>query len=127
MNPELQKVLEKIRAAQLTEFTGVDAKLEDPNEKGLFGTTPLHIVAIWGDVEAAQILLEAGAEIDIAAEEDCTALHEAINQGHFEVVKLLVSRGADLKRKCSFGDAIELANLCENEEIKKFVKEIASK
>jgi hypothetical protein len=126
MNSDLEKVLAKIRHAQLTEFTGVDAKLEDPNEKGLFGTTPLYIVAIWGDVEAARILLDAGAEIDVPAEEDFTALHEAINQGHFEVVKLLVSRGADLKRICRFGNAVELANLCESEEIKKFVKESAS-
>jgi len=126
-NPDLEKVLAKIRAAQLTEFMGVDAKLEDPNEKGLFGTTPLHIVAIWGDAEAAKTLLDAGAEIDVAAEEDCTALHEAINQGHFEVVKLLVSRGADLKRKCSFGSAVELANLCASEQIKIFVKDNASK
>lgn len=64
MNPNLEKVLAKIRRAELTEFTGVDAKLQDPNEKGLFGTTPLHVIAIWGDVEVANILLDAGAEID---------------------------------------------------------------
>jgi uncharacterized protein len=127
MNSDLEKVLAKIRHAQLTEFTGVDAKLEDPNERGLFGTTPLHIIAIWGDVEAAHILLDAGVEIDVPAEEDCTALHEAINQGHFEMVKLLVSHGANLKRRCRFGNAVELANFCENEEIKRFVEESASK
>jgi ankyrin repeat protein len=125
MNPELEKVLSKIRNAQLLEFDGVDAKVKDPNESGLFGTTPLHSVAIWGDVESARILLDAGAEIDVPAEEDCTALHEAINQGHLEMVKLLVSRGADLKRRCSFGNALELANLGESEEIKKFVRESA--
>jgi uncharacterized protein len=123
MNPNLEKVLAKIRAAQLTEFVGMDAKLKDPNEKGLFGTTPLHIVAIWGDIEAARVLLDAGAEIDVPAEEDCTALHEAINQGHFEMVEFLVSRGADLKRKCRFGNALELATLCKSKEIKKFVRE----
>jgi uncharacterized protein len=126
MKPGLEKVLAKIRDAQLTEFVGVDAKLEDPNEKGLFGTTPLHITAIWGDVEAARILLDAGAEMDVPAEEDCTALHEAINHGHLEMVKLLVSRGADLNRNGSFGNAIELANRCENEEIEKLLKGRAS-
>jgi hypothetical protein len=38
------------------------------------------------------------------------------------MVKLLVSRGADLKRNCRFGNAAELANLCESEEIKKFIE-----
>ena len=126
MNPDLEKVLTKIRDAQLMEFIGVGAKLDDPNESGLFGTTPLHIVAIWGDIEAARILLDNGAEIDIPAEEDCTALHEAINQGHFEMVKFLVSRGADLKRKCGFGDALELADICDSKEIQKFLKEAVS-
>ena len=126
MEPDLEKVLAKIRNAQLPDFDGVDAKLENPNESGLFGTTPLHVVAIWGDVESARILLDNGAEIDVSAEEDHTALHEAISQGHLEMVRLLISRGADLKRKCSFGNAIELADLGESEEIKKLVRGNAS-
>ena len=127
MDSDLEKVLAKIRRAQLIEFTGVDAKLEGPNEKGLFGTTPLYFVAIWVDVAAARILLDAGAEIDVPAEEDFTALHEAVNQGHFEMVKLLVSRGADLKRKSRFGDATELASRCGNNEIQKFLNDALSK
>ena len=126
MNPDLKKVLAKIRTAQLAEFDGVDAKLDNPNESGLFGTTPLHIVAGWGDLESARILLDAGAEIDVPAEEDCTPLHEAIMRGHVEVTRLLISRGADLQRKCSFGNALELAKSGDNEAIKRLVTESAS-
>ena len=121
MNSELEKVLAKIRRADLFYFMNV--KLNDPNVRGGLGITPLHIVATWGDVESARVLLDAGAEIDVPAEDDYTALHEAIEQGHFEVVKLLVSRGADLNRKCEFGNAVELAILGKREEIKKFLNE----
>ena len=125
MNSELEEVLAKIRDAQLPYFDGIDAKLNNPNEHGLFGITPLHIVAMWGDAESAKTLLNGGAEIEVPAENGYTALHEAIEQGHFEVVKLLVARGADLNRKCEFGNAFELASLGESEEIKKFLKEKA--
>jgi ankyrin repeat protein len=119
MNPDLKKVLAKIRDAQLIEFT--DVELNGPNVRGLFGETPLHVVAIWGDVESARILLDAGAEVDVNGEYDHTALQEAIGQGHLEMVKLLVSHGADLKRKNSFGgNAIEDAASSKNKEIRKF-------
>ncbi|MGD0206484.1 MAG: ankyrin repeat domain-containing protein [Verrucomicrobiota bacterium] len=118
MNPDPEKVLAEIRDADLIQFAEVD--LNGPNVRGLLGETPLHIVATWGDVESARILLNAGAEIDVNGEYDHTALHEAIGQGHLEMVKLLVSRGADLKRRNSFGsNAIELAASSKNEEIRK--------
>jgi ankyrin repeat protein len=109
----LESVLEKIRRAELTQFSGVP--LDGPNVRSpLSGETPLHIVAIWGDVDSALALLEAGAEVDIRGEEDCTPLHEAIMQGHAEVARLLLSRGADPRLKCRFGDAYEIAARSES-------------
>jgi len=126
MNSELEKVLAKIRNADLIEFTNVE--LNGPNVRGILGETPLHIVATWGDAEAARILLDAGAEIDVNGEYDHTALHYAIGQGHAEVVRLLIARGADLYRRNAFGDnAIERAERSDNEEIKKLVKAAISK
>ena len=85
-------------------------EVNGPNVRGSsFNQTPLHVVAVWGDVEAARILLDAGAEIDVSGEDDFTALHEAIEQGHVEMVRLLVARGADLQRRCEFGNALDLA------------------
>ena len=117
MTPELETVLAKIRRAELIQFA--DVALDGPNARSpIFGDTPLHIVAGWGDVDAARILLDAGAEIDARGEEDCTPLHEAIIQGHVEIVALLISRGAGPKLKCRLGDAYELAALSKNEKIK---------
>ena len=52
-----------------------------------------------GIVEKVQLLLDAGANInarDTVSTSAPTVLEEAVCQGHFEVVKLLVSRGAEI-------------------------------
>lgn len=121
MEPDLAQVLEKIRRANLWEFMGVE--VNGPNVRGSsFNQTPLHVVAVWGDVDAARILLDAGAEIDVSGEGDFTALHEAILQEHVEMVRLLVARGADLQRRCEFGSTLELAESAENPELLKIVQ-----
>src|SRR6266568_889899 len=94
MNTQLDSVLAKIRHAELVQFSNV--RLDGPSVRSpLSGETPLHIVAIWGDVDSARVLLDAGAEIDAKGEEECTPLHEAIIQGHVETARFLVLRGAD--------------------------------
>lgn len=116
MNPALTDVLERIGRADLPQFMGVN--FDGPNVRSLTsGETPLHIMAIWGDVEAARVLLDAGAEIDALGEEDHTPLHEAIHQGHIEMVRFLVARGANLQCRCSFGSAVELAARSETQGI----------
>jgi ankyrin repeat protein len=124
MISELETVLAKIRRADLIQFA--DVSLDGPNVKSpLSGETPLHIVAVWGDTEAACILLDAGAEVDVPGEDDCTPLHEAIIQGHVETTRLLLSRGADPKRRCRLGDAYELAALSKDENMEVlFEKEV---
>lgn len=98
-------------------------EVNGPNVRGSsFNQTPLHVVAVWGDVDAARILLDAGAEIDLSGEGECTALHEAILQEHVEMVRLLVARGADLQRRCEFGSTLELAESAENPELLKIVQ-----
>jgi len=118
MSPALAKVFQKIRDAALPSFMGLE--LTDPNVRTRgFGETPLHIVAIWGDVDSANVLLDEGALIDVPGEEGCTALHEATLQGHAEMVRLLLRRGADKKLKSNFGDFYEIAGRSENPEIRK--------
>jgi len=56
-------------------FSGV--KVAGPNTPGLFGTTPLHIAATWGDCEAIRMLVEAGAALDAQGEFGFTPLMEA--------------------------------------------------
>lgn len=47
-----------------------------------------------GDIQEAQVLLDAGAFVRWADAAGSTALHAAAEHGHTEVVRLLLSRGA---------------------------------
>lgn len=43
--------------------------------------TPIYIAACWGQLEAAQLLLERGADVRAAAADGCTPLHTAARRG----------------------------------------------
>lgn len=58
------------------------------------GATALHLVAMRDDLEAVQLLLDAGALVNLEDAGGCTALHEAAARGHEQVVDLLINRGA---------------------------------
>jgi ankyrin repeat protein len=62
---------------------------------GAFGDYPLHKVAIWGDIDAAGILLSFGADANARGEDGDTPLHRAVVGGHAEMVRLLLKHGAD--------------------------------
>jgi uncharacterized protein len=79
---------------QLPAFAGVC--LQDVNTRGNFDERPLHVAATRGDVEAAQILIAAGAELNARGEHGYTPLHEAIEQEAVDIVRLLVRSGARL-------------------------------
>ena len=44
----------------------------------------------------ATLLLDNGAMIDVPGHENETALHDAVNNGRIDCVRLLVSRGASV-------------------------------
>jgi ankyrin repeat protein len=62
---------------------------------GIFGNHPLEIAVTWGNQSAVTLLLDAGADIDAINEEGNTALHHALQMGHFDVARLLIGRRAD--------------------------------
>jgi ankyrin repeat protein len=62
------------------------------------GFTALHLAAFFGQEEAAKILLERGAEVNLVARHESihvTPLHSAAAGGHAGIVKLLLEHGAD--------------------------------
>ncbi|RXN27338.1 NF-kappa-B inhibitor alpha-like protein [Labeo rohita] len=70
------------------------AILQTPNYNG---QKCIHVVAIQGYLSLLESLIQLGAEID--AQEQCngrTALHLAVDLQNFELVKLLISKGADV-------------------------------
>lgn len=60
------------------------------------GWTPLHLAAFFGHIEAARILLDAGADVHVVSQNGLTntPLHAATAGKHSEVALLLLDNGA---------------------------------
>ena len=59
------------------------------------GRTDLMVASKEGHLEVVRLLLESGADKDLARNEDWTALFVASESGHLEVVRLLLQCGVD--------------------------------
>lgn len=64
--------------------------------KGPHGMTPLHVAAISGVMQVADMLLKKGANVDDACDGGLTALYFAIQNNNNNLVGLLLMRGASL-------------------------------
>ena len=69
--------------------------------------TPLMIAARQGSLQAAQALVEAGADLDLTEPEGTSALVLAIINGHYDTAAMLANKGADP----NLGDSTGMAPL----------------
>jgi ankyrin repeat protein len=67
------------------------------NRKGPAGSTPLMYAALYGDLETVRLLLQKGADPNLANEAGATALMWATD--NVEIVRELVGHGADVNDK----------------------------
>ncbi|KAK0657996.1 hypothetical protein B0T16DRAFT_502951 [Cercophora newfieldiana] len=78
--------------------------LPDINRRAMGGHTPLHFASMRGDVQAAKLLLRAGADINAHSTHiGTTPLHQACSSSRYDVVKLLLSAGAEPNRRDFLG------------------------
>ncbi|MEM7010121.1 MAG: acyltransferase family protein [Verrucomicrobiota bacterium] len=101
---------------ELAERGDIDALREaldagaDPNEREPFGGSALlGIAAIYDNVEAIELLLERGAEINERSNDASTPLHMAAFFGSLDSAKALVEHNADLNPRNDYG-ATPLSN-----------------
>ena len=92
--------LDVFASAALGRNDELGAAIADPANIGCYaydGWTPLHLAAFFGHVEAARILLDAGAEVNAVSHNALanTPLHAATAGKHSEVALLLIERGAE--------------------------------
>jgi ankyrin repeat protein len=60
-----------------------------------WGSTPLHLAARSGGIDATQALVSAGANVNARNDLGVTPLHSAVDAGDVRTIELLLSRGAD--------------------------------
>jgi peptidoglycan/LPS O-acetylase OafA/YrhL len=68
------------------------------------GSPPLNWATLGGQKDAAEFLIERGAEVDATDREGNTALHAAAFLGRDEMVRLLIDEGADVSAKNKDGE-----------------------
>lgn len=73
------------------------------NEVGYDNDRPLHVAAIWGDVQAIEMLVAAGAEVDARGEFQFTPLRHAVGQGHVAAARRLLELGASPHTRGDWG------------------------
>jgi len=95
-------------------------KALDVNFQDGTGNTPLHYCAQQNQIEAATMLLDAGAKVNVVNYQGDTPLHLASRKNKIQMIELLISRGADRKiqnKKKSTAD-VEV----RSEEAKQLIK-----
>lgn len=89
--------------------------------RSLFGDFPINIAATRGILEEVKELTLAGADVNASGEHGYTPLHNATEQGHVEIVRYLLSEGADYLKKNDEGiTSSELARLLEKDVLVDF-------
>lgn len=92
------------------------------------GEEELHLpeLVYWaslGDVEQVEQLLRQGVDPNQHDEDGYSALHAAAENDHLNVVKLLISQGAELEYRSSY-TALELAEMAENHDVVIYLKSL---
>ena len=71
---------------------GADVNVQRTDDK----VTPLVLAASWNNYMAVHLLLESGADANIASVDGWTPIHAAASKGYFNVAELLIGKGSDV-------------------------------
>lgn len=97
---ELGTELDLFACAATGHLDGLRRALQQPGAVNAFaydGWTPLHLAAFFGQLDAARVLLDAGADVEAVSHNGMqnTPLHAATAGKHEPIALLLLQRGAN--------------------------------
>jgi len=87
------------------------------------GLSPLCFAVLQNYEEGVELLLKAGAQVDLPSDEGYTPLHYAAENNSKEILKLLLKAGADINYKSEDGTALHIATRENNDDIAFFLME----
>ncbi len=123
MHPDVTTILERVK--QTADFDYVD--FSDINATNALGDNALHCVIVWGDYEAAKILVTHGINVNQKGEEGYTPLHEACEFGNKAIVELLLENGADPFARTAGDLPFTTARLTGHDEICELIRAFTKK
>ena len=94
-----------------------------PKEDDEINLPELVYWASLGDTARVRQLLADGIDPNQSDEEGYSALQAAAENDHLDVVKLLVSKGADISFKGQY-TVLELAEMAQNTQIEQYLKDL---
>lgn len=95
-------VLQSVSDALFPEHLG--GKRVEINSRGMDDDTPLHVLVWRNDCSGAEILIAAGANINVVGDMSATPLYVAVGQNNLQMIQLLINAGANPDIRCEFGD-----------------------
>ncbi|CAI2380719.1 unnamed protein product [Moneuplotes crassus] len=100
----------------------------DLNKPDRGGRSLIHIACVRNCLNIVKFLLEKNVDIDLKNPVfGSTPLAIAVQNGHYELTKYLLERGADFLHEHNKSTVSQLANYQENDDVTKIVKEYVTK
>ncbi len=91
MDDRVRELLDQVGSTP--DFCGVT--FDSINATNALGDNALHCVCVWGDLDAARLLVQHGINIHQRGEFGFTPLRVAVDFGHRAIADLLLANGAD--------------------------------
>nr|CAB3462533.1 unnamed protein product [Digitaria exilis] len=85
--------------------------------------TSVHFAAVGGDERVLRYLLDHGGDPAVPDGKGSTPLHDAAEQGHYEAVRLLLSKGVDVDPVNHRGTPLHLAAAKDRDQVVKILLE----
>jgi uncharacterized protein len=114
-------------AILLTAAVHMSAFAENPLLKGATKATPVVYWASLGRTEIVKELLVKGESPNSVDEDGWSALQAAAENGHLEIVKLLVVAGANTSYVFSGKTALEFAVSAKQEKVAQYLRNVGAK